>query len=124
MALGTAGSTINVDLTGGEWRPAFLIASELPEKNRIVVKFSTEGDVSGNGGCNRFAGPYRISGNAIKIGPIMSTRMGCPATMRLEGTFFSVLRTATTFRQDGNKLFLFDAADTELAEFVRSEKSD
>jgi heat shock protein HslJ len=124
MALAIVGPTINVDLTNGEWRPAFLVAFALPAKNKVVVKFSTAGDVSGNGGCNRFSGPYRISDGSIKIGPIVSTRMGCPGTIELESIVFAVLRTAATFKEEGDKLFLFDAAGTELAQFVRSEKSD
>ena len=52
----------------------------------------------------------------------MSTRMGCPGTIRLEGTFLGVLQAASTFEQDGTKLVLFDASGTKLAQFVRSDQ--
>jgi heat shock protein HslJ len=122
LAVGTAGMAMGADLTGSEWRPSFIVASELPGKTRMVVKFNPGGEITGNGGCNHFAGSYTISGNAIKIGPLMSTRMGCPGTIRLEGTFFGVLQAATTFEQDGTKLVLFDTAGTKLAQFVRSDE--
>ena len=122
LAVGTAGMAMGADLTGSEWRPSFIVASELPDKTRMVVKFNPGGEITGNGGCNHFAGSYTISGNAIKIGPLMSTRMGCPGTIRLEGTFFGVLQAATTFEQDGTKLVLFDTAGTKLAQFVRSDE--
>ena len=112
---------MSADLTGSEWRPSFLVSAELPEKNRIVVTFKSGGEIAGNGGCNHFFGSYTISGNAIRIGPLMSTRMGCPGTLQLEGAFFGMLRAAATFEQDGTKLVLFDAAGTELARFVRSD---
>ena len=94
----------------------------LPDKTRMVVKFNPGGEVTGNGGCNHFAGSYTISGNAIKIGPLMSTRMGCPGTIRLEGTFLGMPQAATTFEQDGTKVVLFDTAGTKLAQFVRSDE--
>jgi heat shock protein HslJ len=120
LAVGTAGVAMGGDLTGSEWRPSFVVASELPDKNRMVVQFKPGGEITGNGGCNHFAGTYTISGNSIKIGPLLSTRMGCPGIIRLEGTFFGVLQAATTFEQDGTKLVLFDATGTKLAQFVRS----
>jgi heat shock protein HslJ len=88
----------------------------------MVVKFNPGGEITGNGGCNHFAGSYTISGNAIKIGPLMSTRMGCPGTIRLEGAFLGALQAATTFEQDRTKLVLFDATGTKLAQFVRSDE--
>jgi heat shock protein HslJ len=122
LAVGTAGMAMGADLTGSEWRPSFIVAAELPDKTRMIVKFKPDGEISGNGGCNQFAGSYTISGNAIKIGPLMSTRMGCPGTIRLEGTFLGVLQAATTFEQDGTKLVLFDATGAKLAQFVRSDE--
>ena len=122
LAVGTAGMAMSADLTGSEWRPSFIVASELPGENRMVVEFKPGGEISGNGGCNHFFGSYTISGDAIKIGPLMSTRMGCPGTIRLEATFLGVLQAASTFEQDGTKLVLFDAAGTKLAQFVRSDQ--
>ena len=34
--------------------------------------------LSGQAGCNRFSGPYRLAGDTLTPGPIMSTRMACP----------------------------------------------
>jgi hypothetical protein len=63
LAFGTAGMAMGADLTGSEWRPSFIVASVLPDKTRMVVKFNPGGEVTGNGGCNHFAGSYAISGN-------------------------------------------------------------
>ena len=79
-----------------------------------------DGQISGNGGCNRFFGGYTIAGNAISIGPLASTRKGCPGLMQLEVSFFATLQSAKTFAADETKLVLFSAAGFKLAEFARS----
>jgi heat shock protein HslJ len=117
FVIGTSGMTAGADLAGSTWRPSFMSASELPAGHHMLVEFKPGGEISGNGGCNHFFGPYTISGNAIRIGPLASTRKGCPGLIRVEAAFFAALEAANTFRQDGATLVLFDAAGTELARF-------
>ncbi len=121
LAVGTAGMTMGADLAGSEWRPSFISFAEIPSGIHMVVQFKPDGEISGSGGCNRFFGGYTISGNHIKIGPLASTRKGCPGLIELEATFFSTLQAAKSFEQDGTTLVLFDAAGTRLAQFVRTE---
>ena len=78
--------------------------------------------ITGNGGCNRFFGGYTISGNHIKIGPLASTRKGCPGLIKVETTFFATLQAASSFEQTDTTLILFDAAGSKLAQFVRAEE--
>ncbi len=43
------------------------------------AKVTISGDrISGNAGCNRISGFYRRTGDRVRIGPLMSTRMACP----------------------------------------------
>ena len=121
LAVGTAGLTTGVDLAGSEWRPSFMSAMELPAGIAMQVTFGPDGKISGNGGCNRFFGGYRVSGAHIKIGPLASTRKGCPGLLRLETAFFATLEAAASFEQTDSMLTLFDAAGTKLAQFVRTE---
>ena len=121
LALGTAGMTMGVDLAGSEWRPSFMSASDLPAGIAMHVEFHPDGTIAGNGGCNRFFGGYSVSGHHIKIGPLASTRKGCPGLIRLETAFFATLQAATSFEQTDTTLILFDAAGTRLAQFVRAE---
>ena len=121
VAAETDGMTMGADLAGSEWRPNFMSESDLPEGNHIFVQFKPGGEISGNGGCNRFFGGYTISGNTIKIGPIASTRKGCPGILRLETAFFATLEAAKTFQRDGSTLILFDAVGTKLAQFVQAD---
>jgi heat shock protein HslJ len=112
LAVGTAGMMMGADLAGSEWRPSFMRASELP---------AGSGRITGNGGCNQFFGGYTLSGNHIKIGPLASTRKGCPGLILAETAFFATLEAANRFEQDGTTLVLFDAAGTKLAQFVRAD---
>lgn len=121
LAVGTAGMTMSTDLAGSEWRPSFMSASELPAGTHMLVHFDPDGKVTGSGGCNRFFGSYSISGNTIKIGPLASTRKGCPGLLEAETAFFATLEAAKSFAQEGDSLVLYDAAGTKLAQFVRTE---
>jgi heat shock protein HslJ len=119
LAIGTAGMTMSADLTGGDWHPTFLSASELPAGGDIVVQFTPDGKISGYGGCNRFFGAYTVSDNHIEIGPVASTRKGCPGVIEIETAFFATLRAAQSFTQEGDTLVLYDAAGGKLVQFVR-----
>jgi len=120
LALATAGYAMGADLSGSDWRPSFLSASDLPARDHMVIRFDANGTLSGNGGCNLFHGAYNVAGNHIQIGPIASTRKGCPGLIQSETAFFASLRAATSFSQDGDTLTLFDAGGAKLAEFLRS----
>jgi heat shock protein HslJ len=122
LAVGTAGLTMGADLAGSEWRPSFMSAAELPAGIKMQVEFQPDGKITGNGGCNRFFGGYAISGTHIKIGPLASTRKGCPGLIRVETAFFATLQAASSFEQTDTTLILFDAAGNTLAQFVRAEQ--
>ncbi len=124
---------MNADLAGSVWRPTELrgeplvgeSSAALPAETqagvaRMLVEFKPDGQIGGNGGCNRFFGGYTISGDAISIGPLASTRKGCPGLMQLEVSFFATLQAAKSFAADETKLVLFSAAGFKLAEFVRA----
>lgn len=120
LAVGTAGMTMGIDLAGSEWRPSFVIDAVIPSGVHMSVEFKPDGALSGDGGCNRFFGSYSISGNRIKIGPIASTRIGCPGLLELETAFFATLEAAKSFEMDGTTLVLFNGAGTKLAAFARA----
>ena len=89
LAVGTAGMTMGVDLSGSKWQPSFMTASEIPSGVHMKVQFGPDGRITGYGGCNRFFGGYNISGDQIRIGPLGSTRKGCPGITQIETSFFA-----------------------------------
>ncbi len=45
--------------------------------SKISIAFLDGGRAAGDGSCNRFSGAFTATGDAIKIGPLASTRMAC-----------------------------------------------
>lgn len=119
LAAGTLGMTMSAaDLSGGNWRPSHISTAALPSGATMFVEFKPDGLITGNGGCNRFFGAYTVSGKTIKIGPIASTRKGCPGLVEAETALFATLESAATFELDGSTLVLFDQAGVEVASFT------
>lgn len=93
----------------GQWKlvsygPA---ASQTPAAPSVEtsIEFKSGGPLSGNVGCNSFGGDYKVSGDTITFGPIMSTMMAClnQSGDQEMGTL-AVLKESAKFVLDGNKL--------------------
>ncbi|MCU0293991.1 MAG: META domain-containing protein [Thermoanaerobaculaceae bacterium] len=64
---------------------------------RLTLEFQ-DGQVSGDSGCNRFHGSFTVEGNALAIGPLMTTRMACDdESMVQEQQFLAALASAATW---------------------------
>ena len=49
------------------------------EPARYTVQFLSEGQLAGTADCNSIQGDYALDGNSLTIGPLLTTRVGCPA---------------------------------------------
>jgi heat shock protein HslJ len=73
----------------------------------ITFEFDLEGNIAGDGSCNRFGGACKIVGNKIEVGPLRSTRRACePDIMQQEHKFLALLGAATAWVMDGDELVL------------------
>ena len=87
----------------------------------LTATFGTDGTVSGFNGCNTYNGPYTLSGETIKIGPLATTRMACPAdAMTTESQFLAALSAATTVELAPTTLGLRDASGATQVQFSRA----
>lgn len=69
----------------------------------------------GNGACNRFRGRYTAPGpGQLTFGPLLSTRMACPA-LPTETAFLKVLEQTRTYQISGDTLRLVGADQAPLA---------
>jgi heat shock protein HslJ len=100
------------DLAGSEWGFA--------GSKTAFVQFGSGGKVSGFGGCNRFRGSYTFRDGALKIGPLMSTRMACP-DIAAEARVMRILETAAKAEATHLKLILKDASGRMLAALARRD---
>jgi heat shock protein HslJ len=73
----------------------------------------------GNAGCNRFFGPYELSGQSLRLGPLASTRRACldPEMNRQEAAFLQALGDTRTWRITADTLVLAGEAGP-VARFV------
>ena len=63
---------------------------------------------SGNGGCNRINGNYRLERkNNIRFGEVLSTKMSC-ADIAFENTFLSALNAVNRYELTGNTFLMKD----------------
>ena len=73
--------------------------------------FGSDGQVSGNLGCNGFGGEYEVKDGQLVLGPLVSTLMACPEPqMTQESTAFQVLTGTVLFEVAGDTLTIYDAS--------------
>jgi heat shock protein HslJ len=69
------------------------------------IKFDSDGKLSGSGGCNSLGGDYKVEGDQITFGPIISTLMACEEPrMTQEGTVTQVMNESASYTIEGNML--------------------
>jgi heat shock protein HslJ len=87
--------TVPFSFSGSDWRLEDLTGNGVLDNIQATLSFPEAGRVAGNGSCNRFFGSAQISRDAIKLGPLASSRMACPeAVMNQETKYFSALDAA------------------------------
>lgn len=59
-----------------------------------TLEFGADGTIAGFTGCNRFHGPYTITGTDLKIGTLVTTKMACPRASEVEGKYLEWLAVA------------------------------
>jgi heat shock protein HslJ len=94
----TACSSANTNITG-EWKLVSYgdAANPTPAISNVdtSIKFDSDGQISGNVGCNGFGGNYKISGDKITFDSIMSTMMYCEETSTQEQGVLSIFSDNT-----------------------------
>lgn len=73
-----------------------------------------ERSLTGFGGCNKLMGGFKLDGDRIGFPGVGSTKMYCERTAGLEQEFMTALRSADSYKLDGNALKLMQGA-TEVA---------
>ncbi len=93
-------------LEGSEWG--------LQETEQFIA-FKTNGEVTGNGGCNNFFGSYNQEGDALTFGPLASTKMLCQGKMEAETRFMNAVQKSRRFEATHLEMSIIDEkGDTVL----------
>jgi len=111
----SSGST-RADTPAGEWRRV---------DTSQTLSFAETGRISGDAGCNRFSGAVQLDAdNALRIGPVMSTKRGCAdaGMMRLEAEYLRSLDQVDRYRfESPDRLILTDVSGNPLLTFERTD---
>lgn len=88
-----------------------------------TLEFGQDGQLGGNGSCNRYFASYTSEGDKLTIGPAGSTLMACdpPERMQQEVDFLAALANAATFTTNGEKLEIHDTDGATLLVFQISQ---
>jgi len=94
--------------------------SSLIAGTTITAVFGDDGRVAGSSGCNHYFASYNVTGTAMSIGSVGSTKMYCtsPGVMQQESTYLGSLSRAAAFTITGNRLNLAEANGTTLLSFT------
>ena len=97
----------SVALPGSAWQVTTFAGQTPLADHPITFEFDNEGNIAGDGSCNRFGGSCKIEGDKIEVGPLRSTRRACePDIMQQEHKFLALLGAAATWAMDGDELVL------------------
>jgi heat shock protein HslJ len=114
--------TAAFNLVGTEWLLEDLGGAGVIDNIRATLTFPEAGKTAGNGSCNRFFGPAEINGSAIKLGPLASTRIGCPeAVMDQETKYFNALQAAERFEWKDPYLLIYCKGLEKPLRFTRTQ---
>jgi len=108
-------------LAGTAWQLQLLGTQGALEAQQPTLEFDKGDKISGSGSCNRFNGTVAISGKAMSIGPLASTRMACaPALNQQEQTYFTALQQAEWFLVAGTTLTIYTRSMDQPLVFFRT----
>ena len=111
-------------LPGSAWQVKTFAGQTPLADHAITFEFDNEGNIAGDGSCNRFGGSCKIEGDKIEVGPLRSTRRACETEiMQQEHKFLALLGAATTWAIDGDELIL-TAPEGEIKAERAAAKTD
>jgi heat shock protein HslJ len=90
------------------------------EGSAPAVSFLEGSEVSGTTGCNSFDGTYRIVGSTLVVGPLSTTKMGCPDDLAAQETaILAALDAASAYSVRGDTATLRDRDGQMVLALVR-----
>lgn len=124
LAACSSGSAASADITG-EWKlisygdPANPTPA-IPNVDTSIM-FDSNGQISGNVGCNTFGGNYEVNDDKITFNSMMSTMMFCEDTSAQEQAVLSVLSDGANLQihADANTLTITSADGASEVKLAR-----
>lgn len=97
-------------LEGSSWRIIALNGGPPASQRAMELRFA-DGRISGTAGCNAFGGRYRVQGDHLIVGALISTKMACVGPgMASERAVFAILARPATLRWQNETVVLGNVA--------------
>jgi heat shock protein HslJ len=84
-------------------------AVPVTDPSLYTVRFGADGTLTARADCNRCAGPYRIAGAAIVVGPLACTLAACPVPTLGEQFSVALSRVASFVQTPGELVLTGDS---------------
>lgn len=111
--LAACGADETISAFGGGDDYVLIELNGTPVATEITLNISDNGQISGQGPCNRYSADQSAPYPWFAIGPIISTRMACP-DLPLEADYFSTLESMTIAEVAGPVLILSNDSNEML----------
>ena len=110
-------------MLNNQWKLIELNGKNLTGENvEITLTFNTsDHQVKGNGGCNRYFGGYKLIDNTIEISNLGSTKMFCAETANFEEEYFNTLKDKSNLKVTENQL-IFSRQGKTILIFQKNNK--
>ena len=113
--------SVAIGIEGKDWLAESIQGGGVIDNAQTTLTVSTDGAVSGSGGCNRYFSKAVVAGENISFAEIGSTYVQCPsALMNQERKFLDALGKTRSYKIDMGKLVLFDDDGKEMARLAQS----
>ncbi|HPQ94994.1 MAG: META domain-containing protein [Thiothrix sp.] len=109
----TPGAAARPGLTGAEWQVEDLNGTGVIDNSPTRIRFSPDGKVSGNAGCNRFSGDYSTRNGTLTLGSLSATERACiaPALNAQEARFLELMQAVDRYTFDATGALILKTRD-------------
>jgi heat shock protein HslJ len=109
-------------LAGTRWVLASMHGNQAPLPNTtITLSFDDADSISGDGGCNNYAGVYTVSGITLLIGGVSSTGALCGDEIdQQEHLYLTTLQSSASYDLNDSQLIIRGLSGQELLRFNRA----
>ncbi len=90
----------------------------------LTANFGTDGNLTGNAGCNDYSAGYQTDGDSISFGPALGTQKFCgepEGLMDQEQQYLAALQTAATYKIELDQLEMRTAEGSLVASFQATQ---
>lgn len=100
-------ATTGKTLAGTKWILDKIEGKKVNTDRAFITFDVSENRIGGKGGCNGMGGTLKVEDSMIDISQIISTKMFCQVTSKIENAFFAKLEEANRYEIKGETLYLY-----------------